>query len=180
MKALFVFLLLIVTGCSLPTQETGYDFAGLHLQPTVDWQISESRKSVMTAMEFNRGEKCQMLACPRLDFYSSDFSEWKSWFDDAGTYVALGSCDSLASAYALPARRPSGDIEVDGVKAEYFESVSCFSGIPARYTWLLQRHGDDLDLIIQGTAAAKYGDPIDDGYFPAVEVREMLTTATWE
>lgn len=179
MKAsLVLLLLLIVTGCSSSNPEAGYDFAGLHLQPTADWQISEVDKSVMTVMEFNRGEKCKMLECPRLELYSSDFSGWKSWFDDRGTYVASGTCNDSVSAYAEPLPLPSADIEVDGVKAEYFQLASCFSGTPPRSAWLLQRE-DAPDLIIQGTAATKYGDPLD-GYFPDDKVRDMLATATWE
>lgn len=178
MKAFVLLLLLIITGCGSSNQETGYNFAGLHLQPSANWKIAEAAQPVMATMEFNQGKKCKLLECPRLDLYTSDFSGWKSWFDGT-VYVGSRSCDNPASAYGLPLRLPSGDIDVGGVKAEYFESASCISGMSAQRTWLLQRP-DDPDLIILGTAAMKDDDPAVHGYFPDEEFKRMLTAATWE
>lgn len=177
MKALpFLFLLLLIAGCTQSSPEEGYTFAGLHLQPNADWEIQAAANPVMLTMEYNRGEKCKLAECPRLNFYTSDFSEWKSWFN-GDAYVASGSCSSAGSEYALPERMPSGDIEVDGVKAEYFESASCIPGNAARRTWLLRRK-DEPSLIIQGIPAVTYD--LANGFFPDEVVKQMLIGATWK
>ena len=176
MKALpFLFVLLLVAGCVSSKPEDGYNFAGLHLRPSADWRIDVDRQA-MAILEYNRGEKCKLAECPRLDLYTSNFSEWKTWFD-GDAYVASGACNSGASGYALPERLLSGDIEVGGVKAEYFESASCVSGGGSRRTWLLRRQGEP-SVIIQGIPAATFNSK--NGDFPDDEVKRLLEAGTWK
>ncbi len=174
MKWLSLLLLFAISACTQPSPKDDFSIGGLHLQPAATWR-AETAKGGMAVLEFNRGMPCNPAECARLNFYTSDFPEWKSWFDEQGNYTAEGGCDKEGAQYAQPKRVSDKDIKVGGAEAQYFESSSCTLGYAhRRHTWLVY-DGSEPSLLVHGIPAATFD--ANDGNLPYAAIVEMLTNA---